>query len=151
TNPWRPEVSLADIEKRMGFPRDYLDFTTWYLTKKGYITKADNSDFSLTADGVDFVETQRISIPVLNKLLTSGAEAAASAAAEASISALDTHSATANEATTQRARAASSALASDAPPPNNPPPGGPAAAAAAPPAATAGSADAPAPQAAEAA
>ena len=72
TNPVYPEVSLMEIESRMGFPRDYLDFTTWYLQKKGYITKADNSDFTLTVDGVDFVETQRVNIPVLNKLLTSG-------------------------------------------------------------------------------
>ena len=71
-NPFDPQVSLAEIEKRMGFPRDYLDFTTWYLVKKGYITRADNSDFSLTADGVDFIETQRVKIPVLNKLLTTG-------------------------------------------------------------------------------
>lgn len=70
TNPWSPEVALAEVEKRMGFPRDYLDFTTWYLERKGYITKADNSDFTLTAQGVDFVETQRSEIPVLNKLLT---------------------------------------------------------------------------------
>lgn len=75
TSPVFPEVSLADLEKRMGFPRDYLDFTTWYLQKKGYITKADNSDFSLTATGVDFVETQRAQIPILQKLLTNGAEA----------------------------------------------------------------------------
>jgi hypothetical protein len=81
TNPYNPEVGLPEIEKRMGFPRDYLDFTTWYLTKKGYITKADNSDFTLTADGVDFVESQRVHIPVLNKLLTSGTDAAATAAA----------------------------------------------------------------------
>jgi curved DNA-binding protein CbpA len=72
TNPHAPEVSLTEIEKRMGFPRDYLDFTTWYLVKKGFITRADNSDFTLTADGVDFVETQRTSIPVLNRLLTDG-------------------------------------------------------------------------------
>ena len=72
TNPVYPEVSLTEIETRMGFPRDYLDFTTWYLQKKGYITKADNSDFTLTVEGVDFVETQRANIPVLNKLLTSG-------------------------------------------------------------------------------
>jgi hypothetical protein len=72
TNPHSPEVGLAEIEKRMGFPRDYLDFTTWYLMKKGLITRADNSDFTLTADGVDFVETQRTNIPVLNKLLTNG-------------------------------------------------------------------------------
>jgi len=72
SNPFDPQVSLAEIEMRMGFPRDYLDFTTWYLTKKGYITRADNSDFSLTAEGVDFIETQRVKIPVLNKLLTTG-------------------------------------------------------------------------------
>ena len=56
----------------MGFPRDYLDFTTWYLQKKGYITRADNSDFTLTAEGVDYIETQRGNLPVLNKLLTDG-------------------------------------------------------------------------------
>jgi len=76
TTPDAPEVSLTEIEKRMGFPRDYLDFTTWYLTRKGYITKADNSDFTLTAEGVDFVETQRVNIPVLNRLLTNGNEIA---------------------------------------------------------------------------
>ena len=72
-SPQNPEVSLPEIEKQMGFPRDYLDFTMWYLQKKGYITRADNSDFTLTADGVDFVESQRVNIPVLNKMLTSGA------------------------------------------------------------------------------
>lgn len=70
--PTAPEVSLAEIEKRMGFPRDYLEFTTWYLVKKGYITRADNADFTLTVAGVDFVETQRANIPVLNRMLTSG-------------------------------------------------------------------------------
>lgn len=81
TNPQNPEVTLLEIESRMGFPRDYLDFTTWYLQKKGYITRADNSDFTLTAPGVDFVETQRAHIPVLNKLLTNGADASADDAA----------------------------------------------------------------------
>jgi curved DNA-binding protein CbpA len=70
--PNSPEVSLAEIEERMGFPRDYLDFTTWYLAKKRYITRADNSDFTLTVEGVDFIETQRATVPVLDKLLTNG-------------------------------------------------------------------------------
>lgn len=81
-NPRFPEVTLAQLESRMGFPRDYLDFTTWYLLKKGYITKADNSDFTLTASGVDFVEMQRANIPVLNKLLTNGADPLRSGAAK---------------------------------------------------------------------
>jgi curved DNA-binding protein CbpA len=72
TNPYTPEVSLAEVEMRMGFPRDYLHFTTWYLQNKKYITMADNSDFTLTALGVDFVESNRANVPILNKLLTSG-------------------------------------------------------------------------------
>jgi curved DNA-binding protein CbpA len=83
TYPGAPEVSLMEVEERMGFPRDYLEFTTWYLQKKGYITRADNSAFTLTADGVDFVETQRAHIPVLNKLLTSGSGPFTSDGAEA--------------------------------------------------------------------
>jgi curved DNA-binding protein len=76
-NPTNPEISLCEIEARMGFPRDYLDFTTWYLQKKGYIARADNSDFTLTVQGVDYIETQRVNIPILNKLLTDGEEPAA--------------------------------------------------------------------------
>ena len=72
--PNEPEVSLAEIERRMGFPRDYLDFTTWYLTKKRYITRADSSDFTLTVDGVDFIETQRTTVPLLDRLLTKGSQ-----------------------------------------------------------------------------
>jgi len=72
SNPYTPEVSLLEIEERMGFPRDYLEFTTWYLRNKGYITRADNSDFTLSAEGVDFVESQRVNIPILNRLLTTG-------------------------------------------------------------------------------
>lgn len=80
TNTYSPQVPLNEVEERMGFPRDYLEFTVWYLQRKGYITRADNSDFALTAEGVDFVETQREHIPILDKLLTTGAESPASAA-----------------------------------------------------------------------
>jgi hypothetical protein len=71
-DPYNPEVSLAEVEARLGFPRDYLLFTTWYLWNKKYISQADNSDFTLTVLGVDFVESNRASVPVLNRLLTSG-------------------------------------------------------------------------------
>jgi DnaJ domain len=83
THPATPEVSLYEIESRMGFPRDYLDFTLWYLQRKGYVSRADNSDFTLTVQGVDFVESQRVNIPVLNKMLTNGSEPAVQSAASA--------------------------------------------------------------------
>jgi curved DNA-binding protein CbpA len=85
SNPYNPEVSLMEVELRMGFPRDYLEFTSWYLLRKGYITRADNSAFTLTAEGVDFVETQRTSIPILNKLLTSGSPPVNAEGARASV------------------------------------------------------------------
>jgi curved DNA-binding protein CbpA len=72
STPETPAVSLYEIETSMGFPREYLQFTLWYLQKKGYISKADNAEYSLLAEGVDFVETQRHGFPVLNRLLTSG-------------------------------------------------------------------------------
>jgi len=72
TNPTSPEVRLSEIEEQMGFPRDYLDFTLWYLQRKGYVTKADSAEYSLSVDGVDFVEAERANTPILQKLLTSG-------------------------------------------------------------------------------
>jgi curved DNA-binding protein CbpA len=72
TNSTRPEVSLGEIESLMNFPRDYLDFTIWYLLKKEFVTRADNSALTLTAEGVDFIETQRANIPNLSKMLTTG-------------------------------------------------------------------------------
>ena len=72
--PFTPEVGLAEVERRMGFPRDYLDFTMWYLRSKEYITIADNSDFTITAQGVDLVESNRERIPLLNRLLSDRSE-----------------------------------------------------------------------------
>ncbi len=83
TNPTYPEVALVEIEERMGYSRNDLDFILWYLAAKGYIAKADNARCTLTADGVDFVETQRAKIPILNKLLSNGSGAASADTARA--------------------------------------------------------------------
>lgn len=74
TNPTYPSVPLSEIEERMGFPRDYLDFTLWYLQKKGYVAKTDSAQYTLSVDGVDFVEAQRTNSSTLHKLLTSGSQ-----------------------------------------------------------------------------
>jgi curved DNA-binding protein CbpA len=79
-SPEDPKVSLYDLEKRMGWPREYLDFTTWYLRSMKYITREDNSDFALTALGVDFVEQNYTKIPMLQRLLNSGSRTTTSAA-----------------------------------------------------------------------
>jgi hypothetical protein len=77
-----PKVSLRDLETAMGFPREYLDFTTWYLKTKKYITREDNADFALTALGVDYVEANCSKLPVLGRLLSAGRPSAPCSAGE---------------------------------------------------------------------
>jgi curved DNA-binding protein len=81
-SPQSPELSLAEAESRMGFPRDYLDFSIWYLKNKKYITVGDSSSLALTALGVDYVETNCASIPILNRLLEAGTSATTGPQAE---------------------------------------------------------------------
>jgi hypothetical protein len=100
TKPDAPEVTLMELEERMGFPRDYLEFTLWYLVKKHYITRTDSAKFTLTAEGVDFVEKERVSIPALNKMLT--AESSLSGAEPGGLKAI-------SEGTRSRKRAGSEA------------------------------------------
>ncbi len=73
TDPDAPEVSLKEATTRLGVSRDYMEFTIWYLQKKGYINRADNSELTLTVEGVDFVERQRRSVPARNRMPTDGA------------------------------------------------------------------------------
>ena len=68
-NSEHPGVSLLDLEKRMAFPREHLEFAMWYLRAKQYITVADNSDYALTAAGADYIETHAPGNPLLNQLL----------------------------------------------------------------------------------
>jgi DnaJ-like protein len=78
-----PGVSVLDLEKRMSFPREYLHFTTWYLRSKGYVTVEDNSDFILTAAGVDYVEEHSPANPLLQRLLLSAGTSATPPAGKA--------------------------------------------------------------------
>jgi curved DNA-binding protein len=71
-NIHNPQVSLLELEAQMGFPRDYLDFTIWYLRSKKLIKQEDNAALSLTCEGVDFVEDNFDKLPLLGKLLTEG-------------------------------------------------------------------------------
>lgn len=56
SNDERPGMSLLEFEKLMSFPREHLMFTIWYLQSKGLIQRGEESDYSITAAGVDHVE-----------------------------------------------------------------------------------------------
>ena len=71
-DPDHPGVSLLDLEQRMGFPREYLSFTMWYLRAKEFVHAADNSDYALTASGADYVEKNAAKSEIMCKLLRQG-------------------------------------------------------------------------------
>ena len=55
--PHEPGISLPDLEKLTGRPREHLEFTVWYLAQKKLVQRADNSVMVVTADGVEYLET----------------------------------------------------------------------------------------------
>jgi hypothetical protein len=66
-------VSVLELERRMAFPREYLNFTLWYLRAKGYVSMMeDNSDYSLTGTGADYVESCSTTNRVIRELLSAG-------------------------------------------------------------------------------
>ena len=53
-----PGISLLELEQLTGCTREELGFSFWYLCEKGLCRVSDGSEYSLTAEGVDFVETK---------------------------------------------------------------------------------------------
>lgn len=68
-NPDRPGLSLLEFEQLMTIPREHLLFTVWYLKQKQLLTSQGGSDFEITAEGVEFVESALPSSRLLQKLL----------------------------------------------------------------------------------
>ena len=56
SNPDHPSLSLLQLEFLMDFPREHLMFTVGYLREKDLIRIVENSDFQITAEGVDSLE-----------------------------------------------------------------------------------------------
>ena len=56
--PDTPGLSVLQLETLMAFPREHLGFSVWYLRSKRYITQDDRSSFVITAEGVDYLESQ---------------------------------------------------------------------------------------------
>jgi curved DNA-binding protein CbpA len=72
----RPGLSVLEIEEMMAFPREYLQFTLWYLKSKDYIQLTDaSSDFMVTARGVDYLESRAARSSVVRDLLAAGSGA----------------------------------------------------------------------------
>ncbi len=51
-----PGIFILDFEDLTGRPREHLEFTMWYLVRKQYIQRGDNSRYEITVEGVDYLE-----------------------------------------------------------------------------------------------
>jgi hypothetical protein len=71
SDPEHPSISLLDLEREMGFPREYLNFAVWFLRAKEYVVMADNSDFAITAGGVEYLEKKAARSDIVGNLLHS--------------------------------------------------------------------------------
>jgi curved DNA-binding protein CbpA len=67
-NPDLSALSMLDLENLMAFPREHLQFAIWYLRGRRYITQDDRSSFVITAEGVDYLETQLPTSEILYKI-----------------------------------------------------------------------------------
>jgi curved DNA-binding protein CbpA len=56
TEPYEPSIPQPDLEEISGKPREHLEFTIWFLMQKKLITRADNMNITITADGVEYIE-----------------------------------------------------------------------------------------------
>jgi len=67
-NPDFAALSLLDMENIMAFPRERLLFALWYLRAKRYVVQDDRSSFIISAEGVDFLESQLPTNQILYKI-----------------------------------------------------------------------------------
>lgn len=68
-NHEQPGVSVLELESLMSFPREHLMFALWYLKEKGYIQQDEQSNYAISAKGVDYVEANLPNNKILYKLL----------------------------------------------------------------------------------
>jgi curved DNA-binding protein len=67
-NPDFAALSLLELENLMAFPRERLLFAIWYLRAKRLLMQDDRSSFIITAEGVDFLESQLPTNQILYKI-----------------------------------------------------------------------------------
>jgi curved DNA-binding protein CbpA len=61
-DPSHPGVGLWQLEKLIGWPEKILEFHTWYLKEKGWIKPTDTGGYAITANGVDVVEENELTL-----------------------------------------------------------------------------------------
>jgi len=56
TEPERSGMSYLELSQLLGRPREHMEFTIWYLIHKNFVARSDQSNLTITVEGVDFLE-----------------------------------------------------------------------------------------------
>jgi curved DNA-binding protein CbpA len=72
SQPDKPNLSVLELEALTALPREHLEFTIWYLKEKNFVRRDDTtSDYTITSEGVDWVESKTTSNRIVYRLLKS--------------------------------------------------------------------------------
>ena len=55
-NPINPGLTIAQLEERVGTPREQLEFCFWYLKQRRLVLADDRSTMTILTEGIDFIE-----------------------------------------------------------------------------------------------
>jgi len=77
SNPDDPGLSMLEFESKMSVPREHLMFTMWYLREHNCLRQDEASDYVITGEGVDYVETHMPSNKLIHRLLIAAESGAA--------------------------------------------------------------------------
>jgi curved DNA-binding protein CbpA len=73
SSPEEAGMSVLTMETLMALPREHLLFTIWYLRQKQLVEFNFNSEYEITAVGIDLVESKFPKSTVLQKLIAAPA------------------------------------------------------------------------------
>jgi curved DNA-binding protein CbpA len=67
-DPHNGGLGSVTLEKLLGCPSQHLEFPIWYLKERGWVERLESGLFAITADGVDKIASEDLSLPA-NRLL----------------------------------------------------------------------------------
>ncbi len=69
SQPHQPAMTIRELEKILGGPRQQLEFSLWYLKENGLVKPAEKEKYSITPKGVDHVEAENVNRATGRRLL----------------------------------------------------------------------------------
>ncbi len=56
-NMKQPGIGLATLENMVNYPQEVVQFHLWYFTQKQWIAREQSGQYSITAEGVDYIDS----------------------------------------------------------------------------------------------